>query len=60
VNSRLAELRRIEQITRCYGNQRRAHNAAYHKAKTTLLKRGYSDDDARGGPSVGDRCDGIN
>ena len=38
----IADLRRCENVTRCYGNQRKAKRAAYARLEKAMLARGYS------------------
>ena len=37
----IADLIRAESVTRCYGNQRKARRAAYHRANEALRAMGY-------------------
>lgn len=44
----IADLRRCENVTRRYGNQRAALGAAYRKRLAELTSRGWPEADAKG------------
>jgi predicted DNA-binding WGR domain protein len=42
----IADLRRCETVTRCYGNQRKALRAARAKLVAAMVARGYTEAEA--------------
>lgn len=42
----IADLRRVENVTRCYGNQRKALRAARARLVAAMVARGYTEKEA--------------